>query len=168
MKVKDEAEAIRLANDSHYGLGASIWSSDLGRAERVARQLDAGTLLINDTLSHFAVPHLPFGGVKHSGSGRVHGQQDLLQFTRTHSYAVGRPPIALDIATQMRKPGNYRLGATLLRLVFGVTPQQRLQGVQSAIPEVKAQARPLARKIALAGLATATSALLFALLRGRK
>ena len=168
MKVKDEAEAIRLANDCQYGLGASIWSSDIGRAERVARQIDAGTLLINDTLSHFAVPHLPFGGVKQTGTGRIHGQQDLLQFTRTHSYAVGRPPIALDIATQMRKPGNYRLGATRLRLAFGVTPQQRLQGVQSAIPEVQAQARPLARKVALAGLATATSALLFALLRGRK
>lgn len=168
MKVKDEAEAIRLANDSQYGLGASVWSNNLGHAERVARQLEAGTLLINDTLSHFAVPHLPFGGVKHSGSGRVHGEQDLLQFTHTHAYAVGRPPMALDVATQMRKPGNYRLGLSLLRLVFGVTPQQRLQGLQTAIPEVKEQAQPLLRKAAIAGLATVSSALFFAWLRGRK
>ncbi|MEW5986620.1 MAG: aldehyde dehydrogenase family protein, partial [Chloroflexota bacterium] len=137
MKVKDEAEAIRLANDCAFGLSAYVWSEDLTRAQRVASQINAGTLVVNDALSHFAVTQLPFGGVKHTGNGRVHGQQDLLQFTQSHSYAVGRTPSPLDIATHLRKPGHYWLGAGIMRVLFGVTPEQRLQGVQELANGVK-------------------------------
>jgi acyl-CoA reductase-like NAD-dependent aldehyde dehydrogenase len=127
MKVKDEAEAIRLANDCSYGLGASVWSADLERARRVAHQIEAASIIINDTIAQFAVPMLPFGGLKHTGYGRVHGKEGLMQFTRPYAYAVGGPPPAWDIATILRKPGHYRLGSALMRVLFGRTPRQRLQ-----------------------------------------
>jgi succinate-semialdehyde dehydrogenase/glutarate-semialdehyde dehydrogenase len=180
MKVRDQEEAIRLANDCQYGLTAMVWSRDLERARQVASRLEAGTLLINDTLSHFAAPHLPFGGIKQSGTGRVHGKQDLLQFTRAHGYAVGRPPIALDVATQLRLPGRYRLGSALLHLLFGVTPRQRLEPVMEALGPVRqalepvieavpegVRARPAAGRLAGAGLLAAAAFLLLNLWRGR-
>lgn len=170
MKVKDEEEAVRLANDSQYGLSACVWSGDLNRAQRVARRLEAGSVNINDTMSHYAVSLLPFGGVKDSGNARTHGKQDVLQFTQLRSYAVGRPPFALDLATQMRDPGNYRLGAAILRLAFGVTPRQRLQPVVEAAEAIEWQeVKPKLGKMATAlGLATAMAAFLFGLFRWRR
>jgi acyl-CoA reductase-like NAD-dependent aldehyde dehydrogenase len=162
MKVKDVAGAIRLANDSEFGLSASVWSNDLRRGQRVARQLAVGSVNINDATTHYPVSLLPFGGTKQSGSARTHSKSEVMQFTQVHSYSVGRPPMALDVATQMRKPGQYRLGTAILRLAFGVTPQQRVQPV---IEEVERLVRkPPTRKPAVAvaaGLATAVIALAF-------
>ncbi|MFN8484937.1 MAG: aldehyde dehydrogenase family protein [Anaerolineae bacterium] len=133
MKVKDEAEAIRMANDCHLGLGASIWSREVSRAERVAHQVEASSIVINDTIAQFGVPMLPFGGIKQSGYGRIHGREGLMQFTRPYAYAVGAPPPSWDIATILRKPGHYRAGAAVMRLAFGVTPQQRIGPVLEAV-----------------------------------
>jgi acyl-CoA reductase-like NAD-dependent aldehyde dehydrogenase len=127
MRAVGEADAIRLANDSPFGLSASVWSRDLDRAARVSRQLQTGSVIVNDTLAHFGVPQVPFGGVKDSGFGRTHGKAGVLQFTQPYGYAVGAPPQPSDVATILRKPGHYRLGTAMLHLVFGVTPRQRLQ-----------------------------------------
>jgi succinate-semialdehyde dehydrogenase/glutarate-semialdehyde dehydrogenase len=127
MKVKDEAEAIRMANDSRFGLGASIWSNDIRRAERVAHQVQAGAILVNDSVAQIAIPMLPFGGLKHSGYGRIHGKTGLLQFTQPYSYAVSRPPTQLDIGVVLREPGHYRIGYQLLHLLFGATLRQKLE-----------------------------------------
>ncbi|RPI25200.1 MAG: aldehyde dehydrogenase family protein [Chloroflexota bacterium] len=127
VRVKDEEEAVRLANDSKFGLGASVWSRSRAHAERVASQLNVGTLLINDVIAQIAVPALPFGGTKHSGSGRIHGREGLLQFTQTRALAISTPPNPLDLATHLRRPGTYGLGETLMKLVFGVTPKQRME-----------------------------------------
>ena len=67
----DEAEIIRAANATPYGLAAYVWTKDLGRAFRVAEQLDYGIVGVNDGLP--AAPHAPFGGVKFSGIGREGG-----------------------------------------------------------------------------------------------
>jgi acyl-CoA reductase-like NAD-dependent aldehyde dehydrogenase len=133
MKVTDETHAIQLANHSDFGLSASVWSRNLRRAKRVAHQLQVGSVNINDTITHFAIPHLPFGGIKQSGMGRAHGKEDLLQFARTHSYALGGPPLPFDLATVMRKPGNYKLGSAILHLAFGVTARQRFQPIAQAL-----------------------------------
>lgn len=169
MKVKDEAEAIRLANDSEYGLGASVWSNDLERGQRVARQLAVGSVNINDATTHYPVSLLPFGGVKKSGSARTHSKSEVLQFTQVHSYAVGRPPLPLDIATQMRKPGQYRLGTAILRLAFGVTPRQRVQPIVEEVERLVQ--KPSSRKPAVAvtvGLTTAALALIFGVRKALK
>lgn len=78
--VKDEDEAIRLANSSHYGLTASVWSLDKERAERVARRLEVGSVTINDHMVSAGLPNFPWGGVKESGFGRLFGRQGLLEF----------------------------------------------------------------------------------------
>mgnify|MGYP005849316821 CR=1 FL=1 len=166
MKVKDEAEAIRLANDSDYGLGGSVWSGNVARAERVAHRLQAGSVLVNDSLVQYGVPLLPFGGVKKSGSGRTHGQEGLLAFTQSHAYLVGRPPLPFDLATLVRRPGHYRLAAALLHLVFGVTPRQKVQPVVKAIRS--GSKRTPVRRIALTGLVAGVAALAFGLFWHRR
>ena len=173
MKVGDEAEAIALANDNSYGLSAAVWSQDLRRAERVAHEIEAGSVVINDTLSHYGVPLLPFGGVKNSGNARTHGRSDVLQFTQARSYALGRPPMALDLATIMRLPGNYWLGKAVMKLVFGVTPRQRLEAIDVVAAHLRESneqepvVRPAPRRLAMAGGVVAAVAL-GALTMGRR
>jgi acyl-CoA reductase-like NAD-dependent aldehyde dehydrogenase len=81
MAFSDEADAIRLANDSEFGLNASIWSADIHKAARVASQLAVGNWAINDVIKNIGHPGLPFGGVKKSGFGRYHGAEGLRNFT---------------------------------------------------------------------------------------
>jgi acyl-CoA reductase-like NAD-dependent aldehyde dehydrogenase len=90
MKFTSQQEVIRLANDSEYGLGASIWSGDLKRAEQVARQLRVGNVCINNVMLNGANPALPFGGVKQSGFGRCKGAPGLHSFANVKSVMIDK------------------------------------------------------------------------------
>jgi len=81
MPFKTEEEAIALANDSPYGLNASVWSRDLKKAKRVVSRLETGNAYINDVIKNIGNPHLPFGGVKKSGFGKYHGPEGLRAFS---------------------------------------------------------------------------------------
>jgi acyl-CoA reductase-like NAD-dependent aldehyde dehydrogenase len=83
MRVSGEGEAIALANDSPFGLHASVWTGDLQRGRQVAARLRAGTVAINDALVNYGIPALPFGGVGASGWGRTGGREGLRAFSRT-------------------------------------------------------------------------------------
>jgi succinate-semialdehyde dehydrogenase / glutarate-semialdehyde dehydrogenase len=78
-KVKDENEALRIANDTEYGLGASIWSQDFDRARAMADKVEAGIVNINHEVH--SMPELPFGGVKKSGIGREMAGEGIREFT---------------------------------------------------------------------------------------
>jgi len=76
--ARDEGEAVRIANASVYGLGASVWTADRARGERIARELDAGSVFVNGLVK--SDPRLPFGGVKRSGFGRELSEYGLREF----------------------------------------------------------------------------------------
>jgi succinate-semialdehyde dehydrogenase/glutarate-semialdehyde dehydrogenase len=84
--VKDEDEAIKVANDTPYGLGAAIWSRDLARAERLAGRIEAGTVTINDMVK--SDPRLPFGGIKKSGVGREMSHHGIKEFVNIKTVVV--------------------------------------------------------------------------------
>lgn len=86
LKWSDEADVLERANGLETGLGASVWSKDLARAERMARQLSAGSVWVN---SHFDVaPNVPFGGHKESGIGMEWGTEGLKNYTNSRSLWV--------------------------------------------------------------------------------
>jgi succinate-semialdehyde dehydrogenase/glutarate-semialdehyde dehydrogenase/succinyl-CoA reductase len=86
MAVRDENEAIRLANKSEFGLGASVWGTDTRRAEKVAREVSAGLVTVNNVV--VSDPRMPFGGVRHSGIGRELSRYGMLEFTNIKSVRV--------------------------------------------------------------------------------
>ena len=73
MQFDTDAEAIAMANDSEFGLSASVWTGDSARGERVARRIKSGAVMVNDLLTTFGISEAPHGGVKASGIGRTHG-----------------------------------------------------------------------------------------------
>lgn len=83
--VVDTEEAIARANDSHYGLNASVWSGSTKTSQAVAQRIDAGSVAINSTLLIYSSFDVPMGGIKQSGLGRRHGKPGILRFTRSHS-----------------------------------------------------------------------------------
>ncbi|PLR69356.1 aldehyde dehydrogenase family protein [Bacillus sp. UMB0893] len=85
MPFQTDEEAIELANDSIYGLNASVWSKDIKKAKRIVSKLVTGNAVINDVMISAANQHLPFGGVKQSGMGKYHGKQGLRVFCHEKS-----------------------------------------------------------------------------------
>ena len=87
IKFNDEAEALRIANDTPYGLNAFVQTRDLARAHRVARQLEAGSVWINQI--SLISPQGPYGGYKQSGFGRTGGIDGLHEFTQVKNIRIG-------------------------------------------------------------------------------
>jgi aldehyde dehydrogenase (NAD+) len=96
MKYDDEEEAVKIANDSIYGLGGGVWSEDIERARRVAGKMRTGTVWINDW--HLLSERMPFGGYKQSGIGREFGEEGLNEYTEVKSLHVD------DAKTRANKP----------------------------------------------------------------
>jgi succinate-semialdehyde dehydrogenase/glutarate-semialdehyde dehydrogenase len=90
-KVADAAEAVTLANDSEFGLNASLWTRDIANGRRVAAQLKTGTVSINETYAAaWGATRTPMGGMKDSGLGRRHGREGIIKYTEPQSVAVQR------------------------------------------------------------------------------
>ena len=90
VRVKDVDEAVRLANDSRYGLNASIWSQDLERAQQIAQRLQCGTVFINNHAITGALPFAPWTGVKDTGYGVANSEFALHTFVRPRTILVDK------------------------------------------------------------------------------
>lgn len=86
-RVNSIEEALQLANDSEFGLGASLWSSDIEKAEKLANQIETGAVFINAMVASH--PHLPFGGIKKSGYGRELSRNGILEFVNSKTVYLG-------------------------------------------------------------------------------
>jgi succinate-semialdehyde dehydrogenase/glutarate-semialdehyde dehydrogenase len=97
MTFESDAEAVRLANDSVFGLTASVWTRNIGRGRRIAEQLEAGTVMVNEVLYTHGIAQVPWGGVKESGLGRTHGRLGLLELVQPQHVHVNRVSLFLDL-----------------------------------------------------------------------
>ncbi|MGH2917023.1 MAG: aldehyde dehydrogenase family protein [Solirubrobacteraceae bacterium] len=112
MRVADAEEAIALANDSPYGLGAAIYTGDAKRGRQLARRLQSGAVCINDALLNYFAVEMPQGGWKTSGLGSRHGRQGIRKFTKQQSLLVSRVHLKRD-------PFMFPYRATTSKLLFG-------------------------------------------------
>jgi acyl-CoA reductase-like NAD-dependent aldehyde dehydrogenase len=120
MKVRDANEAVRLANDSEYGLAASVWTKDAKRGEEVARRVEAGVVCVNDAQLNYLALELPMGGWKASGLGSRHGAGGIRKYCRQQSLFVTRfvPPKG-DVQFYPFSPGRTKLIGKALKLLYG-------------------------------------------------
>jgi len=104
--VRDAEEAVTHANETEFALAASVWTAGTARGQSIARRLRAGTVMVNDLISGFAISEAPHGGTGLSGWGRTHGKPGLLEMVNIKYIDVDRLP-------GMEKPWWYRYGAEL-------------------------------------------------------
>jgi acyl-CoA reductase-like NAD-dependent aldehyde dehydrogenase len=120
MKVRDEEEAVKLANDSPYGLGASVFTRDTARGEAIARRLEVGAANVNDALINYTVLELPMGGAKASGLGSRHGAGGIRKYCSQQAIVI-TPKLALKREPHMYpyKRRTSKLLGSLFKLLYG-------------------------------------------------
>ncbi|MFQ6677742.1 MAG: aldehyde dehydrogenase family protein [Fidelibacterota bacterium] len=114
MRVKNEAEAIEKANSTGYGLSASIFTKKKKRGQIIAKKIRAGSVCVNDVITNYIIPDLPFGGMGISGIGRVHGPEGLKTFSQVQS-------VLLDRFGMKKEPWWYPLNKTIQSVFRGFT-----------------------------------------------
>jgi acyl-CoA reductase-like NAD-dependent aldehyde dehydrogenase len=119
MKVADVEEAIRLANDSPYGLMASVFTKDVTKGEQIARRLQAGTVHVNDALVGYTALEAPMGGWKDSGLGTRHGAAGIRKYAQTQTLVVSRLHLKRDPQVYPYDGRIYRLLGRVAKLVYG-------------------------------------------------
>jgi acyl-CoA reductase-like NAD-dependent aldehyde dehydrogenase len=121
-------DAVRLANDSEFGLAASVWTGNRKRGEAIAARIKAGTVMINDAISGFGIAEAPHGGFKQSGIGRTHGKLGLSEMVQVKYVDV-------DLLPRMNKVWWYGYGVAFQRqmsafidMLFGSSIGARIKG----------------------------------------
>ena len=119
MKVRDAEEGVRLANDSPYGLQASVWTRDARKGERLARMIEAGVVCVNDAQLNYVALELPMGGWKASGLGSRHGADGIRRYTKKQALLVTRFAPKKDLHMLPYSARRTKLIGGLLKLAYG-------------------------------------------------
>jgi acyl-CoA reductase-like NAD-dependent aldehyde dehydrogenase len=119
MKVRDEEEAVRMANDSGYGLNSSVFTKDLEKGERVARRIEAGSTCVNDALMNYLAQEAPFAGMKGSGMGTRHSAAGIRKYTQPHTILLTRFGPSKEPTMYPNSPKKAKLLERLLVLLYG-------------------------------------------------
>ena len=119
MRVADTEEAVRLANDSRYGLQASVFSRDRKKAAAIARRLECGAVCINDAQVNYTIFDAPMGGWKSSGVGSRHGSGGIRKYCKTQTIVGSAPPLKRDLHMFPYTPKRSRLLAAFAKRVYG-------------------------------------------------
>ncbi len=139
MPFDSDDEAVRLANDSEYGLSASVWTRNRDRGERLARSIQAGTVMVNDVVSCFGISEAPHGGVKSSGVGRAHGRYGLEEMVRLKYLDSDRMP-------GTKKVWWYGYGESFARQMEGFIDFQFARGLGERLRGALRAAGVISRK----------------------
>jgi acyl-CoA reductase-like NAD-dependent aldehyde dehydrogenase len=118
IRVRDEAEAIRLANDCPYGLGSSVFTRDAARGNRIAKQLRSGMTVINDYGVAYMMQALPFGGVGISGFGRINGREGLRACCYEKAIVDDRVPLGQSVSFHPVRAHSYELVESAVRVIY--------------------------------------------------
>ena len=132
MPFDSDDEAVRLANDSEYGLAASVWTRNPARGESIARQIHTGTVMVNDVISCFGISEAPHGGVKASGIGRTHGRFGLEEMVRVKYLDTDRMPGMKKVWWYGYSPDFARQMEGFLDMQFARSLGQRVRGALRA------------------------------------
>ena len=119
MQVESEAQAVALANDSHLGLVAYVFTQDRAKGDRLAQSIEAGTVMVNDVLTTFGCPETPWGGVKMSGIGRTHSIIGLRDMCEVRHINLDRVSMNREFWWYPYSPKAYRYFLKGLRVLFG-------------------------------------------------
>ena len=131
MRVRDEAEALRLANDSPYGLNASVWTGNRAHGEKLAARVEAGMTCVNDVIAGFGITDAPSGGLKQSGIGKRHGAEGIRRFSNqqvivTDIFGLKREPIWYPYSA-----GFERAFSTGIAFLFSNGLSKRIRSIGS-------------------------------------
>ena len=119
MRVNDADEAVRLANDSPYGLSASVFDKDVARAEQVARRIEAGAVCVNDAQLNYFALELPMGGWKESGMGSRHGALGIRKYCRQQSLLITRIAPKKELHMFPYRARTTKLLGRAVKLIYG-------------------------------------------------
>ncbi|MGB3049368.1 MAG: aldehyde dehydrogenase family protein [Polyangiales bacterium] len=119
MRVADEEEAIRLANDSRYGLSGSVWTRNIRKGIEIAKRLETGSVVINDASMAYGAPEAPFGGMKDSGVGQVNGLGGLRGYTHQQPIFIDRWAVKKERVWYPHTPKTLEEIDGMIRFIYG-------------------------------------------------